>query len=110
MAEERDHNPERTVGVPDLTGDLTQVPPASSDTTSIAPQVLHSFAGYDIIDEIARGGVGVVYKARQKGLDRLVALKILQGAMQASALWSHKLGAQVRYSIPAFVPPTQFGG
>lgn len=50
-----------------------------SNAGAVAPNVVKLFGEYELIEELGRGGMGIVYRARQKSINRLVALKMIIG-------------------------------
>jgi eukaryotic-like serine/threonine-protein kinase len=48
------------------------------------PEGLFQIAGYTVLSVLGRGGMGVVYRARQQGLNRLVAIKMVHAGAHAS--------------------------
>ncbi len=82
------------------------VPPTPQELAPLFPQL-------EILELLGKGGMGAVYKARQPGLDRLVALKILPPEISHDPAFSERFQREARalakLSHPHIVTVYDFG-
>ena len=96
--------------------DLTRLIRTIGEThRAVAPPVVPAQfpTGYELLEPIGRGGMGVVFKARQRALGRLVAIKQIRAGLDADpkelTRFQNEAAAAARLAHPNIVPVFDVG-
>lgn len=90
---------------------MTTVPPRHSLEIGIVSSALET--DYEVIEELGRGGMAVVYRAREKNLDREVAIKVLPSILSLDQGFVERFEREARTAAqlehPSIVPIYRVG-
>jgi tRNA A-37 threonylcarbamoyl transferase component Bud32 len=70
--------------------------PGGSGPATIQPEIARLFPQLEIMEPLGQGGMGMVYKARQPQLDRVVALKVMRADLSRDPAFAERFAREAR--------------